>query len=117
MGGSSVNLQGTALPSDPVHNHGAALGEEGIAAGRGRRSAEDAAQACSGTFVGKAERHWSSTSICRTCAIATRHCSTRRSCSDQARFVPIVYDPTIADAGLTYGHIYRRLQGCTSTNA
>ncbi|MDN5871249.1 MAG: NAD-dependent malic enzyme [Nitrococcus sp.] len=30
---------------------------------------------------------------------------------DPARFVPIVYDPTIADACLTYGHIYRRPQG------
>jgi malate dehydrogenase (oxaloacetate-decarboxylating)(NADP+) len=31
--------------------------------------------------------------------------------SDPARFVPIVYDPTIADACLTYGQIYRRPQG------
>ena len=31
--------------------------------------------------------------------------------SDPARFVPIVYDPTIADACLTYEHIYRRPQG------
>jgi malate dehydrogenase (oxaloacetate-decarboxylating)(NADP+) len=31
--------------------------------------------------------------------------------SDPARFVPIVYDPTIAAACLTYGHIYRRPQG------
>ncbi len=31
--------------------------------------------------------------------------------SDPARFVPIVYDPTIADACLTYGHIYRRPKG------
>ncbi|KQQ20455.1 NAD-dependent malic enzyme [Methylobacterium sp. Leaf123] len=31
--------------------------------------------------------------------------------SDPARFVPIVYDPTIADACLTYGHIYRQPQG------
>ena len=31
--------------------------------------------------------------------------------SDPARFVPIVYDPTIADGCLTYGHIYRRPQG------
>ena len=30
---------------------------------------------------------------------------------DPARFVPIVYDPTIADACLTYGHIYRRPRG------
>ncbi len=31
--------------------------------------------------------------------------------SDPARFVPIVYDPTIADACLTFGHIYRRSRG------
>ncbi len=31
--------------------------------------------------------------------------------SDPARFVPIVYDPTIADACLTYGHVYRRPHG------
>ena len=28
--------------------------------------------------------------------------------SDPARFVPIVYDPTIADACLAFGHLYRR---------
>jgi malic enzyme len=31
--------------------------------------------------------------------------------SDPARFVPIVYDPTIAEACLTFGHIYRRSRG------
>ena len=31
--------------------------------------------------------------------------------SDPARFVPIVYDPTVADACLTFGHIYRRARG------
>ena len=31
--------------------------------------------------------------------------------SDPARFVPIVYDPTIADACLQFGHIYRRARG------
>ena len=30
---------------------------------------------------------------------------------DPARFVPIVYDPTIAKACLTYGHVYRQPQG------
>jgi malate dehydrogenase (oxaloacetate-decarboxylating)(NADP+) len=31
--------------------------------------------------------------------------------SDPARFVPIVYDPTVAEACLTFGHIYRRARG------
>ncbi len=31
--------------------------------------------------------------------------------SDPMRFIPIVYDPTIADACLTFGHIYRRARG------
>ena len=31
--------------------------------------------------------------------------------SDSARFVPIVYDPTVADACLAFGHIYRRARG------
>ena len=31
--------------------------------------------------------------------------------SAPARFVPIVYDPTVADACLAFGHIYRRARG------
>ena len=31
--------------------------------------------------------------------------------SDPARFVPVVYDPTIADACLRFGHLYRRSRG------
>src|ERR1700738_5151155 len=31
--------------------------------------------------------------------------------SDPARFVPVVYDPTVADACLAFGHIYRRARG------
>jgi malate dehydrogenase (oxaloacetate-decarboxylating)(NADP+) len=35
----------------------------------------------------------------------------RTAMSDPARFLPIVYDPTIAEACLKYGHIYRRARG------
>jgi malate dehydrogenase (oxaloacetate-decarboxylating)(NADP+) len=31
--------------------------------------------------------------------------------SDPVRFIPILYDPTVADACLTFGHIYRRARG------
>jgi len=35
----------------------------------------------------------------------------RTAMSDPARFIPILYDPTVADACLTFGHIYRRARG------
>ena len=31
--------------------------------------------------------------------------------SDPTRFIPILYDPTVADACLAFGHIYRRARG------
>jgi malate dehydrogenase (oxaloacetate-decarboxylating)(NADP+) len=31
--------------------------------------------------------------------------------SDPGRFIPLLYDPTIAEACLTFGHIYRRARG------
>jgi malate dehydrogenase (oxaloacetate-decarboxylating)(NADP+) len=37
--------------------------------------------------------------------------------SDPARFIPILYDPTIADACLAFGHIFRRARGMYITRA
>ena len=34
--------------------------------------------------------------------------------SDPARFLPIVYDPTIGEACLKFGHIYRQRAACIS---
>ncbi|HBX8773350.1 TPA: NAD-dependent malic enzyme, partial [Klebsiella pneumoniae] len=31
--------------------------------------------------------------------------------TDPVRFLPIIYDPTVADACLNFGHIYRRARG------
>ena len=31
--------------------------------------------------------------------------------SDPARFIPILYDPTVAEACLTFGHVFRRARG------
>ena len=36
--------------------------------------------------------------------------------SDPMRFLPILYDPTVADACLTFGHIYRRARGMYITH-
>ena len=36
--------------------------------------------------------------------------------SDPARFLPIVYDPTIGEACLKFGHIYRQAQGHVSVD-
>jgi malate dehydrogenase (oxaloacetate-decarboxylating)(NADP+) len=37
--------------------------------------------------------------------------------SDPARFLPILYDPTVADACLAFGHIFRRARGMYITRA
>ena len=37
--------------------------------------------------------------------------------SDPARFIPILYDPTVADACLAFGHIFRRARGMYITRA
>jgi malate dehydrogenase (oxaloacetate-decarboxylating)(NADP+) len=41
----------------------------------------------------------------------------RTAMSDPARFIPILYDPTVAEACLTFGHIFRRARGMYVTRA
>src|SRR5208282_1800311 len=111
------NLRSEALLDDPVHNKGTAFtleerhkyGLEGLlphAVDSLDRQVERAMQHLDGKpsdleryiyLIGLADRN--ETLFYRTLM------------SDPARFVPIVYDPTVADACLAFGHIYRRAKG------
>src|SRR5208282_4660207 len=111
------NLRSEALLDDPVHNKGTAFtleerhkyGLEGLlphAVDSLDRQVERAMQHLDGKpsdleryiyLIGLADRN--ETLFYRTLM------------SDPARFVPIVYDPTVADACLAFGHIYRRARG------
>jgi malate dehydrogenase (oxaloacetate-decarboxylating)(NADP+) len=111
------NLQGQALLNDPVRNKGTAFtleerreyGLEGVlpqAVESLHRQLERVMQHLDAKpndleryvyLIGLADRN--ETLFYRTLM------------SDPARFVPIVYDPTVADACLAFGHIYRRARG------
>lgn len=111
------NLQGQALLNDPVRNKGTAFtleerrkyGLEGLlpqAVESLQRQLERVMQHLDAKpndleryvyLIGLADRN--ETLFYRTLM------------SDPARFVPIVYDPTVADACLAFGHIYRRARG------
>jgi malate dehydrogenase (oxaloacetate-decarboxylating)(NADP+) len=117
MGRSDANLGGAALLSDPVHNRGTAFTE-------GERAAhhlEGLLPAAVDDLPTQMERVLGQLSAKPTALeqyIYLQDLCDRNETlfyatlmSDPARFVPIVYDPTIADACLTYGHIYRRPQG------
>jgi malate dehydrogenase (oxaloacetate-decarboxylating)(NADP+) len=115
MGG--VDLEGTALLTDPVHNRGTAFTEEQ----RARHRLEGLLPAAVDDLSTQMKRvlgHLSAKPTALEQYIYLQDlCDHNETLfyatlmSDPARFVPIVYDPTIADACLTYGHIYRRPQG------
>jgi malate dehydrogenase (oxaloacetate-decarboxylating)(NADP+) len=117
MANSNVSLEGTALLNDPVHNRGTAFTEEE----RTSHHLEGLLPAAVDDLPTQLKRvlgHLSAKPTALEQYIYLQDLCDRNETlfyttlmSDPARFVPIVYDPTIADACLTYGHIYRRPQG------
>jgi malate dehydrogenase (oxaloacetate-decarboxylating)(NADP+) len=112
-----VDLEGTALLTDPVHNRGTAFTEDQ----RARHRLEGLLPTAIDDLPTQMKRvlgHLSAKPTALEQYIYLQDLCDRNETlfyamlmSDPARFVPIVYDPTIADACLTYGHIYRRPQG------
>jgi malate dehydrogenase (oxaloacetate-decarboxylating)(NADP+) len=108
---------GPALLSDPVATHGTAFtneerrrhGLEGLlphAVETLERQAERIAQQL-GLKLTDLDRYIYLTELCDRNETLFYHVVM----SDPARFIPILYDPTIAEACLTFGHIYRRARG------
>jgi malate dehydrogenase (oxaloacetate-decarboxylating)(NADP+) len=117
MANGNVSLEGTTLLSDPVHNRGTAFTEQERATHH-LEGLLPAAVDDLGTQLKRVLGHLSAKPTFLEQYIYLQDLCDRNETlfyatlmSDPARFVPIVYDPTIADACLTYGHIYRRPQG------
>jgi malate dehydrogenase (oxaloacetate-decarboxylating)(NADP+) len=117
MANSNVSLEGTALLNDPVHNRGTAFTEE-ERSGHHLEGLLPVAVDDLPTQLKRVLGHLSVKPTALEQYIYLQDLCDRNETlfyatlmSDPARFVPIVYDPTIADACLTYGHIYRRPHG------
>jgi malate dehydrogenase (oxaloacetate-decarboxylating)(NADP+) len=114
---NGVDLEGTALLNDAAHNRGTAFTEEE----RSTHRLEGLLPAAVDDLPTQMKRvlgHLSAKPTALEQYVYLQDLCDRNETlfyatlmSDPARFVPIVYDPTIADACLTYGHIYRRPQG------
>jgi malate dehydrogenase (oxaloacetate-decarboxylating)(NADP+) len=112
-----VSLEATAILNDPVFNRGTAFTEEE----RSKYHLEGLLPAAVDDLPTQLKRvlgHLSAKPTALEQYIYLQDLCDRNETlfyatlmSDPARFVPIVYDPTIADACLTYGHVYRRPQG------
>jgi malate dehydrogenase (oxaloacetate-decarboxylating)(NADP+) len=123
MDSRNTCLEGTALLTDPVHNRGTAFTEEERSAHRLEGLLPSAVDDLS-TQIKRVLGHLSAKPTSLEQYIYLQDLCDRNETlfyatliSDPARFVPIVYDPTIAQACLTYGHIYRRRRACISTSA
>jgi len=117
MDSRNTCLEGTALLTDPVRNRGTAFTEEERSAHRLEGLLPSAVDDLS-TQIKRVLGHLSAKPTSLEQYIYLQDLCDRNETlfyatlmSDPARFVPIVYDPTIAEACLTYGHIYRRPQG------
>jgi malate dehydrogenase (oxaloacetate-decarboxylating)(NADP+) len=108
---------GLALVNDPVRNKGTAFTEDE----RRRFGLEGLLPASTETIERQVERvlgHLDAKSTDLERYIYLIGLSDRNETlfyrtvmSDPARFIPILYDPTVAEACLTFGHIYRRARG------
>jgi malate dehydrogenase (oxaloacetate-decarboxylating)(NADP+) len=117
MDNRNTSLEGTALLNDPVRNRGTAFTEQERSAHRLEGLLPSAVDDLS-TQVRRVLGHLSAKPTSLEQYIYLQDLCDRNETlfyatlmSDPARFVPIVYDPTIAEACLTYGHIYRRPRG------
>ena len=114
---SNVGLVGTALLNDPIHSKDTAFS----AAERKARKLEGLLPHSVETLDRQFERAMLQLSAKDSdleryiylTSLSDRNETLfyRVIMSDPKRFVPIVYDPTIAEACLTFGHIYRRAKG------
>jgi malate dehydrogenase (oxaloacetate-decarboxylating)(NADP+) len=111
------NLQGQALLADPVRNKGTAFtleerrkyGLEGLLP----PSVENLDRQLERVLEHLAAKPSDLERYIYLVGLADRNETLfyRTLMSDPARFLPIVYDPTVADACLAFGHIYRRARG------
>ena len=113
----SPPLRGVALLNNPIHSKGTAFTEEERRAS-GLEGLLPAAVDTIGTQLERVLGHLAAKPNDLERYIHLQELCDRNETlfyatvmSNPARFVPIVYDPTIADACLAYGHIYRRPQG------
>jgi malate dehydrogenase (oxaloacetate-decarboxylating)(NADP+) len=115
--GPSHNLSGLALLNDPTHNRGTAFTEDE----RRRFGLEGLLPPSAETLERQVERVLGHLEAKPTdleryiylIGLSDRNETLfyRTVMSDPVRFIPILYDPTVADACLTFGHIYRRARG------
>ena len=111
------NLRGLALLDDPARNKGTAFTEEE----RRRYGLEGLLPASAESLDRQVERVLGHLAAKQTdleryiylIGLSDRNETLfyRAVMSDPMRFIPILYDPTVADACLTFGHIYRRARG------
>src|SRR5712675_256543 len=117
MDNRNARLDGTALLNDPAHNRGTAFTQEERSTHRLEGLLPSAVDDLS-TKIKRVLGHLSAKPTSLEQYIYLQDLCDRNETlfyatlmSDPARFVPIVYDPTVADACLAFGHIYRRSRG------